>query len=712
MKAERFLGWFWGTAIALAISFGGAAAVVTGFSFSQVDLVQLLLVCLAASVVTAGFWSIPRAGWLLPFLALGGIGALWVYGDLEMSVQSLLYRISEVYDGGYHWGVIQWTEEIPEASIFPALAVAASVLAMAVSGTVCRRRGALFSVLSALLPLGVCVVVTDTVPEVWCLFLVALGLVLLVLTNRVRRRSLRDGNRLTALLLVPVALAAAALLWALPEQSMEAAQWEIPEELTDWLSGGTPEETQPSAISPVGAQDSSPAEVVSLASIGAKAQTHRKMMTVTTSGGGLLYLRGRAYDTYDGLRWTATDVGTGLDPGWPQDMALLWEFPQSVEIRTVYTETIAYFPMYPGISLGETGFEKGALANAAESTAFDYLWSGSLEMGDTAVSGDFSAYEALPEDTLARAEVLLAQILPEGESLTVAEKAQLIAAYVRASAPYSLAAEKMPSTETDFALWFLESGESGYCVHFATAATVLLRAAGIPARYVTGYIVQTDAEAETTVTSDDAHAWTEYLDPARGWVLLDATPGSGLADTPTEPTETTAPTETPTASPEETGAGPVQTSAPTLPEETQRETQSQTAQTVPAVPAQTGSDARDWQWLWNALGIVASAAGLCLALWGQYRLRLAWRRRRRTRGTPNRQVLEQWRQLRAQAKHLGQTPPERLEFLAEKARFSQHRMTPEEIAEFDAYRRALAQSLRAKRFPARLALKLIWAMEA
>ncbi len=39
-------------------------------------------------------------------------------------------------------------------------------------------------------------------------------------------------------------------------------------------------------------------------------------------------------------------------------------------------------------------------------------------------------------------------------------------------------------------------------------------------------------------------------------------------------------------------------------------------------------------------------------------------------------------------------------------------MTQEEIAEFDAYRRALAQSLRAKRLPARLALKLIWAMEA
>ena len=49
----------------------------------------------------------------------------------------------------------------------------------------------------------------------------------------------------------------------------------------------------------------------------------------------------------------------------------------------------------------------------------------------------------------------------------------------------------------DFATWFLQEAKSGYCVHFATTGTVLLRALGIPARYAEGYIViQKDYEKQ------------------------------------------------------------------------------------------------------------------------------------------------------------------------------------------------------------------------
>ena len=73
----------------------------------------------------------------------------------------------------------------------------------------------------------------------------------------------------------------------------------------------------------------------------------------------------------------------------------------------------------------------------------------------------------------------------------------------------------MPPEAEDFAVWFLEEGETGYCVHFATAATVLLRAAGVPARYVTGYMAPVEASTPTTVSADQAHAWRNIMNP--GW---------------------------------------------------------------------------------------------------------------------------------------------------------------------------------------------------
>jgi transglutaminase-like putative cysteine protease len=66
---------------------------------------------------------------------------------------------------------------------------------------------------------------------------------------------------------------------------------------------------------------------------------------------------------------------------------------------------------------------------------------------------------------------------------------------------------------------------TGFCEHFATAFTVVLRAMGIPARVVTGYQGM-DAKPQDgwwIVRQSHAHAWVEYWMPARGWVRADPT---------------------------------------------------------------------------------------------------------------------------------------------------------------------------------------------
>jgi len=72
---------------------------------------------------------------------------------------------------------------------------------------------------------------------------------------------------------------------------------------------------------------------------------------------------------------------------------------------------------------------------------------------------------------------------------------------------------------------FLFETQSGFCEHYAGAFAVLMRAAGIPARVVTGYQGATESAAgdHWTVRQSDAHAWTEVWLPESGWRRVDPT---------------------------------------------------------------------------------------------------------------------------------------------------------------------------------------------
>lgn len=78
---------------------------------------------------------------------------------------------------------------------------------------------------------------------------------------------------------------------------------------------------------------------------------------------------------------------------------------------------------------------------------------------------------------------------------------------------------------------FLTTSRKGHCEYFATAATLLLRAAGTPARYCVGYVV---AEKDTRhneyiIRGTHAHAWVRAWDESKGaWVDFDPTPPGWL----------------------------------------------------------------------------------------------------------------------------------------------------------------------------------------
>jgi transglutaminase-like putative cysteine protease len=72
---------------------------------------------------------------------------------------------------------------------------------------------------------------------------------------------------------------------------------------------------------------------------------------------------------------------------------------------------------------------------------------------------------------------------------------------------------------------FLFDTREGYCEHYSSAFTVLMRAAGIPARVVTGYQggYWNKLGNYLLVRNSDAHAWSEVWLADRGWVRVDPT---------------------------------------------------------------------------------------------------------------------------------------------------------------------------------------------
>jgi protein-glutamine gamma-glutamyltransferase len=76
---------------------------------------------------------------------------------------------------------------------------------------------------------------------------------------------------------------------------------------------------------------------------------------------------------------------------------------------------------------------------------------------------------------------------------------------------------------------FLFVRRSGHCEYFASAMVVMLRAEGIPARYITGFLPgeYNDLGGDYIVRESDAHTWVEAFFPGYGWMTFDPTPPGG-----------------------------------------------------------------------------------------------------------------------------------------------------------------------------------------
>jgi len=135
----------------------------------------------------------------------------------------------------------------------------------------------------------------------------------------------------------------------------------------------------------------------------------------------------------------------------------------------------------------------------------------------------------ISQDERPHIEALAARLqLAQRRAVSFRDPLRVVRGHFLSSFKYSLRPEIPPggNLRRTPLFHFLEISKEGHCEYFATASCLLLRAAGIHARYVTGYSVQEAAGAnQYLVRHRHAHAWVIYWSPEeRRWFDFDTTP--------------------------------------------------------------------------------------------------------------------------------------------------------------------------------------------
>lgn len=543
--------------------------------------------------------------------------------------------------------------------------------------------------LALLLGVGPCFVLTDTPPAVLPLLVTAGTVLTLALSESARRREAEPGKAVALGALLAAALLGLLLLLCPQERYEPPISWqELSQKLELWNQSRNNQGNRKAGLS-------GRPEKVTLSTLGALPKRRVEMLRVHSEQGGGVYLRGVCYTEFDGEHWTqdlsrswpVETLFPDLDPGGRPPATDLIRVEALREASVFYTT-----PWLTGaLPEGAVPVSDAYLDNPAQRTS--YQFSALLEPLPARPDSAYDAWVrahclALPGRT--RQEVLAWWASVGGGSASVSSLDQIrqVAERVSQCAVYSRNPERVPAGR-DFCGWFLSEAREGYCVHYATSCAALLRALGVPARYVTGYYCQAQAGATVSVTNLQAHAWVEVWLDGR-WLPVEPTPADATEFTgelPPEPVSIPLPSNgAPLASavptPDSRPAESAEPAEPTEPASRPARSTELTEPPRPSVrPTRPDGEARTEEAapasltpLWVFLG----AAGLLALVLGRRALALELWRRRLARADAN----EQGRLLYRRSLRLsrgGEPLPPRALALANKASFSQHRLSDEEL---------------------------------
>ncbi len=344
------------------------------------------------------------------------------------------------------------------------------------------------------------------------------------------------------------------------------------------------------------------------------------------------YWRAVAYDTYTGRGWINTDADVAVlasdEPLGEPRFARTREITATIRSLELSQETVFAPPQPLRVSV-PVNAEYTPVTGSNEERVISLLRSrvdlarhGPYQVTSAvsdaspdrlrAAGTDYPAwvrerYLQLPENLPTRVRELAVQVTAAYDNPY--DKATALESFLRTYTYNQQIAA--PPPEADGVAYFLFDVQQGYCDYYASAMVVMLRAVGVPARYVVGYtpgqiLNEDERQGPQTpiayrVLERNAHAWPEVFFPAYGWVQFEPT-----ASEPPLPR----PTPEPTPGPEDNTLGPdvrnplTNRDQPLLDDFAGGLVEENVP--VPPTPVQPN---RDWRWLGIVVAVVTLAAG-------------------------------------------------------------------------------------------------------
>ncbi len=723
-----------------------------------------LFLAVLFALISLGAWSLPR----YRGLAAGGLAALWgllAFLNWDSVVQGgavTVRTVADLFAQRVSWGRafpyesgLTLAKEGNAAGLFFTLFLA--LLALALGWAVVRARRWWIVLLLTLPPLlpGL---LADLYPG-WPPFMaLALCWCAMLLCDLCKWAAPDRRGLLTLAVLPCVAVVLTAVTLLFPREGYTRPAWALRAEtelngvgnrLSDFftLFDGPLQST----VTYVGA-----AEEADLAGAGPLRYSGRTVLRVTTDYHGRLYLRGSSLAVYEDGRWSALPAGTWQEyqnalPD-PDDSVFPLIFPSlTLPHGGEYTATVdnvgavgacVYAPYY----LADQDWEAAGMLPVEDA----YLarlrgqWTHTMTFTDlhpfgasiTEFINELSPlgiiFYAPPEADAYREEYVLAHYLLDVESelgqylarLCVESGASSAARYGEGYDPvqaaYDIAAlldelcEYDPETPAapdgiDPVVWFLSEGRRGYCMHFASAATLMLRSLGVPARYVSGFTAECVPGKQADVPDRAAHAWVEVWVSGFGWYPVEVTPAAAFTwyeQGVVDPVEASSEPLPESEAPE---PAPTPTPAPSQgPEATQQPTGGPQGEDGDTPPTEGGGPA--FTIPVELLKGLAAAVGVFVLLWLVQYLPKRFREKKLSDPDRNRAALYGYRCLRRMERWGGRVSERAVE-LAQKAKFSQHTLTPEELAELRGFVDGERERLCIVLEPVeRLVFRLLWGM--
>ena len=283
---------------------------------------------------------------------------------------------------------------------------------------------------------------------------------------------------------------------------------------------------------------------------GRPALSHNPVFEVTAYPGQRIYLRSDVFDVYSGRSWERSDRMRETAASHTDNLQDT-DAPENANVEITFLtelyESVPHTLSTRHVELPE-GVDDTSISGHLDT---GFRFSVPPEVGETIVlrreerpqnehqrrySGEYLSVPAeLPQEVRQLAREL--RVSDNDSRATL----RSISRYLAGDFEYTL--EPEPNLrEGDFVEEFLFHSREGYCVQFATSFVVLARLNGIPARYVTGFLVNMpypemedyygarerqidhNEPVTTQVTGLRAHAWPEVWIPGRGWTIWEATP--------------------------------------------------------------------------------------------------------------------------------------------------------------------------------------------